>query len=86
MQQMTIPTLMEILDRAGGADESVDLAGAIDDRDLVDLGYESLAILEAAGLIEREYGVSLDEEALSSAGTPRELVLVVNEALAGVHA
>jgi len=81
MKQMTVPILMEILDRAGGADESVDLTTDVASRDLEELGYESLAILEAAGLIEREYGVTLDEATLSDARTPQGLVAVVNEAL-----
>ncbi len=84
--QMTVPILMDILDRAGGAAEDVDLTADVADVELQDLGYESLAILEAAGLVEREYGVVLDEAALSEARTPRELTAVVNEALAAVTA
>ena len=86
MSQMTVLTLMKILDRAAGSDESVDLTLDVANSELDDLGYESLAILEAAGLIEREYGVALDETALFDARTPSELIAVVNNALAAVSA
>lgn len=82
MQQITVPILMDILERAGGAAADVDLTADVADVELQGLGYDSLAILEAAGLVEREYGVVLDEAALFDARTPHELTTVVNEALA----
>jgi act minimal PKS acyl carrier protein len=86
MQQMTVPDLMAILARAGGVDESVDLGDDISHTELEALGYESLAVLEAAGLIEREYDVTLDEAALSDARTPQELLAVVHAAMASTSA
>jgi act minimal PKS acyl carrier protein len=86
MQRMTVPALMEILDRAGGGAESLDLSTDVSEVDLEELGYESLAILETAGVIEREYGVTLDEAALFDARTPQGLVAVVNDALASATA
>jgi act minimal PKS acyl carrier protein len=41
------------------------------------LGYESLALMESAAAIERDYGVSLADEVLFAAKTPRELTAVV---------
>lgn len=80
MNEITVETLMQILDRAGGSDENGNISGTIEETDFETLGYESLTILEAAGIVEREYGVQLDEAALFGANTPRELVDVINQA------
>jgi minimal PKS acyl carrier protein len=80
-QQFTLDDLRRILRECAGADENVDLDGDILDVDFDDLGYESLALLETGSRIERDYGIRLDESALTEAGTPRALVDLVNEHL-----
>ncbi|MBR7678953.1 acyl carrier protein, partial [Streptomyces daliensis] len=65
-----------------GAGETVDLDGDILDTGFEELGYESLALLETGGRIEREYGITLDDAALTDAVTPRALIEVVNADLA----
>ncbi|MFD8220599.1 acyl carrier protein [Streptomyces sp. NPDC059697] len=77
----TLDDLRRILLEAAGVDESVDLAGDIIDIDFQALGYESLALLETGGRIEREFGISLDDSALSDAVTPRGLIDIVNKQL-----
>ncbi|PXX59747.1 act minimal PKS acyl carrier protein [Nocardia tenerifensis] len=52
------------------------------DQEFEDLGYDSLALLEAGGRIEREYGISLDDSVLTGAKTPRSFVDAVNTAIA----
>ncbi|MFD8807064.1 acyl carrier protein [Streptomyces sp. NPDC059597] len=84
--EFTLSDLRTILLEAAGTDENVDLDGDILDLDFQDLGYESLALLETAGRIERTYGISLDEEALSDARTPRLLVDLVNAHLPAARA
>ncbi|MEE1796929.1 acyl carrier protein [Streptomyces sp. BE308] len=81
----TIDDLKHILREGAGADESVDLDGDILDAAFDELGYESLAMLETAGRIEREFGISLDEEAFSTAGTPRALIALVNTHLSATQ-
>ncbi|MFD7061146.1 acyl carrier protein [Streptomyces sp. NPDC059906] len=46
------------------------------------LGYDSLALLETYTRIEREYGISLDEDALGAVRTPAQLIEVVTTHLA----
>lgn len=82
----TLPDLRRILLEAAGTDENVDLDGDITDLDFTDLGYESLALLETAGRIERTYGISLDEEALADARTPGLLIDLVNAHLPAARA
>ncbi|MFJ8785322.1 acyl carrier protein [Streptomyces sp. NPDC102476] len=84
--EFTLSDLRTILLEAAGTDENVDLDGDITDLDFQDLGYESLALLETAGRIERTYGISLDEDALFAAQTPRLLIDLVNAHLSAVRA
>ncbi|MFI5765293.1 MULTISPECIES: acyl carrier protein [unclassified Streptomyces] len=78
----TLDDLKRILKEAAGVAEGVDLDGDILDTEFDVLGYESLALLEAGSLIERELGISLDEEAVNDAHTPRGFIDVVNMQLA----
>ncbi|MGW6935368.1 acyl carrier protein [Lentzea sp. NPDC054927] len=56
-------------------------AGEFADVEFTELGYESLALLETGGRIEREYHVALDDNAVASVRTPRELVALVTLSL-----
>ncbi|MDX3644651.1 acyl carrier protein [Streptomyces sp. MB09-02B] len=77
-QEFTIDDLKRILLEGAGADEAVDLDGDILDADFEELGYESLALLETGGRIEREYGILLDDEIFTDNRTPRTLVVAIN--------
>lgn len=70
--------LRRILREGAGTEQGVDLDGEILDTPFGDLGYDSLALMETAARISREYGVTLDEEALAAATTPRHLLDLVN--------
>ncbi|MCZ0210874.1 acyl carrier protein [Streptomyces achromogenes] len=78
-KEFTVDDLKRILLEGAGADESVDLDSAdFLDSEFEALGYESLALLETGGRIEREFGITLDDTALTDATTPRALIEVVN--------
>ncbi|MFL6130659.1 MAG: beta-ketoacyl synthase N-terminal-like domain-containing protein [Mycobacteriales bacterium] len=79
-KRFTLSDLNAILIAAVGADESISLDGDILDLGFGDLGYESLALLETSGRIQREYGVTLDDSVLIDA-TPRTLLEAVNAQL-----
>ncbi|CAL9288606.1 acyl carrier protein [Streptomyces sp. SudanB52_2052] len=83
-KEFTLDELKATLLEGAGTDESVDLNGDILDTSFEDLGYESLAMLETVSRIEREYGISLDEEAVGEAATPRALVRLVNDHLSAL--
>jgi len=78
IREVTMEDLKRILRESAGADENVDLDGEILDTDFDLLGYDSLALIETAARIAREYGVTLDDEAVISARTPRRFLKVVN--------
>jgi act minimal PKS acyl carrier protein len=82
----TLEDLKRTLLEAAGVAEGVDLNGDILDTEFEVIGYESLALLEAGSLIEREYDISLDEEAVGEANTPRAFIDVVNAQLAPAQA
>jgi minimal PKS acyl carrier protein len=79
--QFTLDDLRRILLEAAGADENVDLAADIADTTFAVLGYESIALLETGGRIEREYGIVLDDDDLGDDITPRDLIDAVNAQL-----
>ncbi|NEA48275.1 acyl carrier protein [Streptomyces sp. SID10815] len=83
-QEFTIDDLKRILLEGAGADEGVDLDGDILDTDFEELGYESLALLETGGRIEREFGVPLDDDVFNDNRTPRALVAAINATLKGL--
>jgi act minimal PKS acyl carrier protein len=80
-EEMTIDDLRRILRDSAGQDEGIDLDGDIIDVEFAELGYDSIALLETSGYIERERGVSLDEEKAATAETPRKFLAVVNDSL-----
>ncbi|GAA0896701.1 acyl carrier protein [Streptomyces asiaticus] len=79
--EFTIKDLKRILLEGAGADEGVDLDDDILDTDFEELGYESLALLETGGRIEREYGITLDDDVITDSRTPRALVAAINAIL-----
>ncbi|ROT33849.1 acyl carrier protein [Micromonospora sp. HM5-17] len=74
--------LRRILREGAGSDESVDLDGDILDSTFEELGYDSLALLETGSRIEREYQITLEDDAVSGVRTPRELIDLVQQRLA----
>jgi act minimal PKS acyl carrier protein len=69
--------LIRILCQASGTPEGVDLNGDILDTEFEALGYDSLALLETASRIEREYGIQLNEPVCP---TPRAFLEAVQSA------
>ncbi|PZT70875.1 actinorhodin polyketide synthase [Streptomyces sp. SW4] len=86
MRQFELDDLKALLRECAGEEEGVDLDGDVVDVPFAELGYDSLAILQTTGRIERDFGVALDEEALDEADTPRAYLDLVNRALAAVRA
>jgi act minimal PKS acyl carrier protein len=84
MSKLTAAGLRDILRAAGG--EAENRAGTeILDVPFEDLGYDSLALLETAARIQREYGVRLDDEWVAEVATPRDLLRLANAAIAATR-
>lgn len=82
MSTFTIDELRRILILAAGQDEAIDLSGDIAATSFEELGYDSLALMEAAAVIEEEFGVPIGEEGIGDLRTPQELLDLVRTALA----
>ncbi|MEV7562757.1 acyl carrier protein [Streptomyces sp. NPDC048331] len=81
MRHLELTDLTRLLLECAGEDEGVDLNGDVLDTLFLDLGYDSLALLQTTGRIEREYEIRLDEEAIDGAETPRQYLELVNRVL-----
>ena len=81
VRQLTLDDVRSILRVSGGVEEGVDLDGDILDVTFKDLGYDSLALLEASTNIERTFGVCLDDPTFNDTATPKALMEVVNSQL-----
>ena len=77
-----IQDLVRALRECAGEDESVDMDGNILDITFEELGYDSLALFNTIGRIERDYSVSLPDEVVVDAKTPAELLQQINAKLA----
>ncbi|MDF3299887.1 acyl carrier protein [Streptomyces tropicalis] len=87
MAEFTLDDIRRILRASAGVDEQTDLDGAdFADTPFADLGYDSLALLELANRIEREYGIDIPDGDLAHTQTPHEALAYVRARLAEVHA
>lgn len=84
MAKFSLDELKQIMRQCAGEDESADLDNDFEAVTFDHLGYDSLAILETVGRIERTYGLKLPEEGLSEITTPGALVAFVNSVRAKV--
>ncbi|GAB7104196.1 acyl carrier protein [Streptomyces phaeofaciens JCM 4814] len=79
MSQFTVEHLKALLEQAAGQDaDAPALTADTLDSSFGDLGYDSLAMLEVASLAQRQCGITLEDEAVSDADTPRKLLTLVN--------
>ncbi|QFZ18804.1 acyl carrier protein [Saccharothrix syringae] len=78
MSKMTVHDLHRILVQCAGEAEQGVLGADALDRDFDDLGYDSLALMETAAQIAKEYGVEISDERVAELRTPREVLAVVN--------
>jgi minimal PKS acyl carrier protein len=74
--------LRELMRVSAGEDEEVDLDGDIADVPFPDLNFDSLAVLELASRIEREWGLVVSDEVAAELRTPREVLDHVNAEIA----
>jgi act minimal PKS acyl carrier protein len=82
MTEFTLDDLRRILRACAGEAESVDLDGNISDVPFGELGYDSLALLELAVRVEREFGASIPDDAAVAMRTPGMAVTYVNDRIA----
>jgi minimal PKS acyl carrier protein len=80
MSQFSLDDLRNLMREAAG--DAGQLDGDIIDVGFYELGYDSLALLEAAARIERTYGVQIGDDEVGKIETPRDFLQLVNAQLA----
>ncbi|MFF8828561.1 acyl carrier protein [Streptomyces sp. NPDC015131] len=75
---VTLADLTRMLRESAGEEEGVDLDGDVIDTPFMDLGYDSLALLQVIGQIQREYGITIPDDAVVDAETPGALLALIN--------
>jgi minimal PKS acyl carrier protein len=84
MTDLTLSELTALLrECAGDPEEGMDLTSeeALD-TPFLEFGYDSLALLQVTGVIKRERGIALSDDAVVEAETPRLLMKIINGASA----
>ncbi|GAA3703003.1 acyl carrier protein [Nonomuraea antimicrobica] len=79
MPEFTAEDLRVVIRGTVGVDDSVDLDGDIVDVPFGELGYDSLAVLEIANKIQKEFGVAIPDDLIVELETPRKLIGFVNQ-------
>lgn len=78
MQRFTFEHLKEALRASAGVDGSADLTQDVLDRSFDELGYDSLALLELTGRVQRDFGVPMPDDARQHMPTPRAALDYIN--------
>jgi act minimal PKS acyl carrier protein len=81
---MTIEDLRRMIAACAGESDNTPLGENVLDWDFDDLGYDSLARMETAALIAKEYRVQIPDEHITKLRTPRQLLDFVNGVLATI--
>jgi acyl carrier protein len=81
MSTFTLDHLKTIVRECSGVADATALDGDILDQPLRELGYDSLAVLEIASRIQREYGLNIPDEAIDEMRTARSILDYVNDSL-----
>jgi act minimal PKS acyl carrier protein len=83
-EPITLDDLRVILAQCAGTDESANLDGDILDVAFTELGYDSLALMEAASVIQRKFGIEIPDDELFDIESPRALLDRANRSVADV--
>jgi len=85
MELFTVRDLDRIV-RASAGDDGPAIDESQLDVTFQHLGYDSLAMLETVSRISREFGAALADDVATEAATPRDMLAMVNEAIASAAA
>jgi acyl carrier protein len=81
MSVFTLDELKVVVHEASGVTDGVSLDESALDETMRELGYDSLAVLEIASKIQRDFGIDMPDEAIEGMQTPRAILDYVNSQL-----
>ncbi|MCW2093255.1 acyl carrier protein [Rhodococcus sp. IEGM 1318] len=76
---LTATELRKAMIASAGEDESITLGEGFETTDFVELGFDSLALMETCSQLKRTHGVVIPDETLWDFVTPEELLRWVND-------
>ena len=82
MANFELNDLVLLLASSAGVEDEFDINDDVLDIEFVDLGYDSLALLEVAGQVSRKYSVPMPDNAPEYMLTPRAAIEFINGLLA----
>ncbi|MCA2219205.1 acyl carrier protein [Jidongwangia harbinensis] len=86
MPTFTLADLNRVIQEGAGRDGNADWDSDVLDQPFSDLGYDSLALLETASRVEREFGARIADDVATELRTPRSFVDHVNHLLGAASA
>ncbi|MFI8089631.1 acyl carrier protein [Streptomyces sp. NPDC086080] len=84
MSSISFEDLKAIMNRCTGELDGEELKEADIATPFTDIGYDSLAVLEIASQLQREYGLQIPDEAIEEMVSPKAVLDYVNANLAAV--
>ncbi|MFL6141122.1 MAG: acyl carrier protein [Labedaea sp.] len=75
----TLSQLLEVMRSCAGVEDGVEIDASKADVEFEELGYDSLAVLEIAAQVQRQYGVPMPDECVEHMHTPSEAVNFILE-------
>ncbi|MEV7601795.1 acyl carrier protein [Kitasatospora sp. NPDC089797] len=82
MSEFTLTDLTDKLRECAGEAEDYDLDNDdVSEVPFLELGYDSLALLQVTGVLKRERGIELSDDEVIGVETPRALLQLINTAL-----
>jgi minimal PKS acyl carrier protein len=81
MSHLTLDELKTVMLRCSGLPDQASVEGDIRDITFEDLGYDSLAVLEIASAMQRQYKIEISDESIETMTTPGAVLDFVNGAL-----
>ncbi|GAA3990711.1 acyl carrier protein [Thermobifida alba] len=81
MTELTLDHLIQIMRECAGEDTDAALGADSAHVDFDELGYDSLAVMEAAARLERDLGIALPEEEIAEVRTLAAFVALANRRL-----
>lgn len=81
MSTMNIDDLKAVMNRCTGQLDGSELTAADLGTSFPEIGFDSLAVLEIASQIQREYGLQIPDEAIETMDCPQAVIDYVNAQL-----
>jgi minimal PKS acyl carrier protein len=78
MSQVTLDDLLQIMRTCSGRDEAVSLSEDATETEFLELGYDSLAVLEIVTQVQRQFGLAISDEDIETLTTPASMLEYIN--------